>query len=93
MIIRGPRPRSVQWPRATQQSRPIPVQSQPRPGDPHSRVTAVQERVVKLEAALVALHSVEGPEIESLRAALKRAKDVRQQPLEGFLSRARAHLE
>ena len=114
-VIRGPRPRSVQWPRASQQSRPVPVQHQPhslpknspvvktsgtRPfGDPQVRVTAAQEKVAKLEAALAALHGVDGPEVESLRAALKRAKEVKVQPVdvqikecEGFLSRARAHL-
>ena len=60
-----------------------------------NRVTAAQERVAKLEA-LAALHGVDGPEVESMRAALKRAKEVKVQPVdiecEGFLSRARAHL-
>ena len=85
-VIRGPRPWSIQWPRASQ-SRPVPVQSSPlsqpkqspvpktsgtRPfGNPQMRVTAAQERVTKLEAALAALHEVDGPEVESLRAALK----------------------
>ena len=68
-------------------------------GDPQLRVTAAQELVAKLEAALAALHGVDGPEVESLRVALKRAKEVKVQPVdvqikecEGFLSRARAHL-
>ena len=43
-------------------------------GNPQVRVTAAQEKVAKLEAALAALHSVDGPKIECLRAALKRAK-------------------
>ena len=113
-VIRGPRPRSVQWPRASAPSRQSPG-NQPRPqpnqspvaktsgtrpfGDPQLRVTAAQERVAKLEAVLAALHGVDGPEVESLRAALKRAKEVKVQPVdvqikecEGFVSRARAHL-
>ena len=64
------------------------------------KVTAAQERVAKLESALAALHGVEGPEVDSLRAALKRAKDVKLTPLdvqakecEAFLVRARAQTE
>ena len=114
-IIRGPRPKSVQWPRASQTS-PQPagarVPRQPKPnapvvktsgmrpfGDPSVKVTEAQERVAKLESALAALHGVEGPEVDSLRAALKRAEDVKLTPLdvqakecEAFLVRARAHL-
>ena len=63
------------------------------------KVTAAQERVTKLESGLTALDGVEGPEVDSLRMALKRAKEVKLLPLdvqvkecEGFLSRARAHL-
>ena len=63
------------------------------------KVTAAQERVTKLESALAPLDGVEGPEVDSLRTALKRAKEVKLLPLdvqakecEGFLSRARAHL-
>ena len=63
------------------------------------KITAAQERVTKLESALAALDGVEGPEVDSLRTALKRAKEVKLLPLdvqvkecEGFLSRARAHL-
>ena len=55
--------------------------------------------MAKLEAVLAALHGVDGFEVESLRAALKRAKEVKVQLVdvqikecEGFLSRARAHL-
>ena len=66
---------------------------------PSGKVTAAEERVAKLESALAALHGVEGPEVDSLRAALKRAKDVKLTPLdvqakecEAFLARARAHL-
>ena len=97
-VIRGPRPRSIQWPRASPQSRPVPVQSSPlsqpkqssvpktsgtRPfGDPQVRVTAAQERVAKLEAALAVLHGVDGPEVESLRVVLKRAKEVKVQPVD-----------
>ena len=50
------------------------------------RVTAAQEKVAKLEAALAALHGVDRPEVESLRAALKRAKGGRSdQGVRGFL--------
>ena len=79
---------------------PVVKTSGTRPfGDPESRVTAARERVSKLEAASTALHGVEGPEVEASRVALKRAKEVKRQPVdvqikecEGFLSRARAHL-
>ena len=60
---------------------------------------SVGEGHAKLEAALAALHGVDGTEVESLRAALKRAKEVKVQTVdvqikecEGFLSRARAHM-
>ena len=39
-------------------------------GDPQVRVTAAQERVAKLEAALAVLHGVDGPEVESLRVVV-----------------------
>ena len=52
--------------------------------------------MAKLETVLTALHGLEGPEVEALRVALKRAKEVKMQPVdvqikecEGFLSRAR----
>ena len=87
---------------ASNQSRahPIAKTSGMRPfGDPSVKITAAQERVTKLESALAALDGVEGPEVDSLRTALKRAKEVKLLPLdvqvkecEGFLSRARAHL-
>ena len=104
-VIRGPRPRSVTGcfaavssrssaePAALSAQSPIVKTSGTRPfGDP-------QVRVAKLEAALAALHGVDGPEVESLRAALKLAKEVKVQRVdvqikecEGFLSRARAHM-
>ena len=117
-LIRGPRPKSVQWPRVSQPAE-VRVPRQPKPnapvakpnapvaktsgmrpfGDPSVKVTAAQEGVAKLESALAALQGVEGPEVDSLRAALKRAKDVKLTPLdvqakecEAFLARARAHL-
>ena len=81
-------------------SPPVAKTSGIRPfGDPSVKITAAQERVTKLESALAAPDGVEGPEVDSLRTALKRAKEVKLLPLdvqvkecEGFLSRARAHL-
>ena len=114
-VQRGPPPRSVQWLRASQQSRQVAGQSQPRqqpkpkpvvvktsgtrPFGDSQRVAAAEERVTKLESALAALHGVEGPEVDTPRAALKQAREVKEGvPLdvqitqcEGFLSRARAH--
>ena len=50
------------------QQSPVAKTSGSRPlGDPQLRVTAPQERMAKLEAALAALHGVDGPEVESLR--------------------------
>ena len=67
---------------------PIAKTSGIRPfGDPSVKVTAAQERVTKLESALAALDGVEGPEVDSLRTALKRAKEVKLLPLD-----VRAHL-
>ena len=112
-IIRGPRPPSVQWPRVGQQFRQPAQQSQPqvhrhvqkvktsgtRPLiDPSVKMTAAKERVEKLESAVAAMA---GPEVDSLRAAHKRAQeavkgvpvDVRIKECEAFLARAASHLE
>ena len=91
---------SVSQPRPQFKQSPVAKTSGTRPfGDLQVRVTAAQERVAKLEIVLAAQHGVEGPEIESLRVAFKRAKEVKVQPVdvqikecEGFLIRARAHL-
>ena len=64
---------------------------------PNAQVGAAHERVAKLERALSAM---EGPEVESLRVALRRAReatqglhvDVQVKQCEGFLTRARANL-
>ena len=55
------------------------------------------DRVQKLQQALDILGDTEGPEVDGLRAALKRAEtapiDKQVKDCEAFLSRARAHLE
>ena len=90
-IIRGPRPPSMQWPRAGQQSRQ-PVQRGPQPShgmqgktsgirpfqDPSVKVAAAKDRVAKLEVAMAAMEGMEGPEVESVRAAHKRALEAVQ---------------
>ena len=89
-IIRGPRPPSMQWTRAGQQSRQ-PVQ-RPQPShapqgktsgirpfqDPSVKVAAAKERVAKLEIAMAAMEGIEGPEVEMVRAAHQRALEVIQ---------------
>ncbi len=48
------------------QAEPVPKTSSTPPfGDPQVRVAAAQERVVKSEAALAALHGVDGPDPKS----------------------------
>ena len=64
-------------------------------------MTAAKERVEKLESALAAMAGMDGPEVDSLRAAHKRAQeavkgvpvDVRIKECEAFLARAASHLE
>ena len=104
-------------PRAGQQVRQSAQQSQPsmqvrspkiqvksgiRPFvDPSIKITAAKERVLKLETALAAMEGMEGPEVESVRAAHKRAQeavqgaplDIQIKECESFLSRATSYLE
>ena len=69
--------------------------------DPSAKVAAAKERVLKLETALAAMEGMEGPEVDSLRSAHKRAQeevqgvpvDVQIKECESFLARARAHSE
>ena len=58
------------------------VSATPAFGDLQVRVTAAQEKMAKWEAPLAALHGVDGPKVESLRAVLKRVKDVKVQPVD-----------
>ena len=69
-------------------------------GCEHQEVRA-GDRVQKLKQVLDILGDTEGPEVDGLRAALKRAETAAQgvptnkqvQDCEAFCSRARAHLE
>ena len=64
------------------------------------KVAAAKDRVAKLEIAMAAMEGMEGPEVESVRAAHKRALeavqgvpvDVQVKECESFLVRARSHL-
>ena len=65
--------------------------------DPSVKVAAAKDRVAKLEVAMAAMEGMEGPEVESVRAAHKRALEaVQGVPVdvqcESFLVRARSHL-
>ena len=69
--------------------------------DPSAKVAEAKERVLKLETALAAMEGMEGPEVDLVRAAHKRAQeavkgvpvDVQIKECESFLARARTHLE
>ena len=91
-VIRGPRPRSVTACFAAVSSRssaePAAFSAQAEPSREDVRHTPIRRST-----------GVDGPEVESLRAALKLAKEVKLQPVdvqikecEGFLSRASAHM-
>ena len=108
-IIRGPRPPSVQWPRVGQQSRQL-VQHGPRQS-PTNRPTSVQAKSSGLRPfpdpknvspnwrpALSAMDGMEGPDVDMVRNAYKRALeavrgtpiDVQVKECESFLARARS---
>ena len=92
-------------PRQPSTNRPTPVQvksSGLRPfQDPSVKAAAAKERFTKLETALCAMDGMEGPEVDMVRNAHKRALEaVRFTPIdaqvkecESFLARARSHLE
>ena len=69
--------------------------------DPSVKLAASKERVLKLETALAAKEGMEGPEVESVRAAHKRARqavqgapfDIQIKECEPFFARAVSHLE
>ena len=68
--------------------------------DPDIRVVGARERVSRLERALGVMEDFEGPEVLSLRTALKRAqKDAQEVPVEvqirdreAFIERARKRI-
>ena len=91
-VIRGPRPPSQKWPRASPhqsaQSRGqrrglgrVGQSGQPNRArsPPEVALSAARQRVAKLEAALAALGDT-GPEVTVLQSALKRAKQAAQEP-------------
>ena len=101
-----------QFRQPAQQSQPQPAAVRPpqsqgktsgmRPfQDPSAKVAEAKERVLKLETALAAMEGMEGPEVDLVRAAHKRAQeavkgvpvDVQIKECESFLARARTHLE
>ena len=69
--------------------------------DSTTKKTTASERAMKLRQALNNLSDTEGPEVEGLRTALKRAEsdmliapiDVQVKECESFLKRARLHME
>ena len=107
-VIRGPRPKAENWPR----SKPSVVVQKGAQGrqakssgmrpfrDPSVKITTARERLSKLEAALAAMTGMDGPEVEFLRVAHKRAQvAVQEVPVEAqvkeceaSLTRARSHL-
>ena len=108
-VIRGPRVGQQQQ-IAQQNQKPVQVrtpQNQVKTSgirpfvDPSVKLAAAKERAVKLETALAAMEGMEGPEVESVRAAHMRAQeavqgvplDIQIKECESFLARATSHLE
>ena len=107
-IVRGPRPKSVAWPRANIQPtksqvasvKPpqrrtgvAPPQTRPRPS-PEAGVGVSLSKVAKLEKALEVLGDTEGPVYEAMQAELKRAKSAAQlQPASVRLEQCRSFIE
>ena len=90
---------SVEFSTFSAQAEPVPKTSGTHPfGDPQVRVTAAQERVAKLEAALAALHGVDGPRSRESASCFEACEGGESAACghpdqsEGFLSRARAHM-
>ena len=111
-VLQGRRPPSVKWPWSDWEWSVIGGVCSPshhsarsvglRPFvDANIKKTEAGDRVQKLQQALNILGDTEGPEVDGLRAALKRAEiaaqgvpvDKQVKDCEAFLSRARAHLE
>ena len=108
-IVRGPRPKSVTWPRANNQpTKPQVASAKPPGGQRHTGVApqtrprlspeAVVEvslsKVAKLEKALEVLGDTEGPVYEAMQAKLKRARSAAQlQPASVRLEQCRSFIE
>ena len=106
-IVRGPRPKSVAWPRANIQptkpqvasakppQRRTGVAPQTRPRlSPEAVVEVSLSKVAKLEKALEVLGDTEGPVYEAMQAELKRAKSAAQlQPASVRLEQCRSFIE
>ena len=108
-IVRGPRPKSVTWPRADNQpTKPQVASAKPpggqrRPGvapqtrprlSPEAVVEVSLSKVAKLEKALEVLGDREGPVYEAMQAELKRARSAAQlQPASVRLEQCRSFIE
>ena len=107
-IVRGPRPKSVAWPRANIQPkatggiREATRRSEAHRGgttdeaslSPEAVVEVSLSKVAKLETALEVLGDTEGPVYEAMQAELKRAKSAAQlQPASVRLEHCRSFIE
>ena len=104
-VIRGPRPKSVQWPKSSvrtaqvQQPPTKPVRFLPQrvSQTPEQRSEVAKQKVSGIEAALAALAaagSTEGPEVTMLKEALQRARrSAQDRPLQEQLSQNEAFIE
>ena len=91
-IVRGPRPRSVQWPRAD--SVRSPVQSPKAPPPPHQPTfksakdkvspdaarEAARNKIFKLERALEVMSDSSGPSVDALKSELEKARQAAKAP-------------
>ena len=108
-VLRGPRPKSEKWPVATsgikqptsKQQEPIrgrwrqpAPRSNVRAPDPDAALEHARSKVLSLEAALTAMGSHQGPEVDALRSALSKAKQAAQErPLKVQLAQTDAFVE
>ena len=105
-VLRGPRPKSEKWPVASSGRQPTFNQQAPTRGRqpaPRSNVRApnpdaalehARSKVSSLEAALTAMGSHQGPEVDALRSALQKAKQAAQErPLKVQLAQTDAFVE
>ena len=107
-VLRGPRPKSETWPVASSgrkqpTSKQEPIRGRWRQAAPRSNVRApdpdaalehARSKVSSLEAALTAMGSHQGPEVDALRSALSNAKQAAQErPLKVQLAQTDAFVE
>ena len=105
-VLRGPRPKSEKWPVASSgrkqptfnQQEPTRRQPAPRSNvrapDPDAALVHARSKVSSLEAALTAMGSHQGPEVDALRSALQKAKQAAQErPLKVQLAQTDAFVE